>query len=96
VITVDDDLIVQYNCAENELNPLASLFMNTEGSAIRMIISGFSDKGFVIDTLHMFIYFICWYFFTITTYGVWVPAGLFLPGIILGCAVGSIYETLRV
>ena len=29
------------------------------------------------------------------TYGVWVPAGLFLPGIIIGCTVGAIYEELN-
>lgn len=39
----------------------------------------------------MVVYFAVWYLFMITTYGVWVPAGLFLPGIIIGCAVGSIY-----
>ena len=32
-----------------------------------------------------------WYGFTIVTYGVSVPAGLFLPGMIIGCAVGSLY-----
>ena len=37
------------------------------------------------------IYFALWYGFTITTYGVWVPAGLFLPGILIGCSVGLIY-----
>ena len=37
------------------------------------------------------IYFALWYSFTITTYGVWVPAGLFLPGILIGCSVGLIY-----
>jgi hypothetical protein len=42
----------------------------------------------------MFIYLACWYFFTIVTYGVWVPAGLFLPGMIIGCALGSLYETI--
>ena len=42
----------------------------------------------------MFIYLSCWYFFTIVTYGVWVPAGLFLPGMIIGCALGSLYETI--
>ena len=42
----------------------------------------------------MLIYLLAWYLFTITTYGVAVPAGLFLPGIIIGCAVGSIYEDL--
>ena len=31
----------------------------------------------------------------ITTYGVWVPAGIFLPGIIVGCAVGAIYEEIN-
>ena len=44
----------------------------------------------------MLIFFAVWYFFTITTYGVWIPAGLFLPGIIIGCAVGSVWETLRI
>ena len=32
-----------------------------------------------------------WYFFTVITYGVNVPAGLFLPGMIIGCAMGEIY-----
>lgn len=40
----------------------------------------------------MFIYFAVWYFFTITTYGIWVPAGLFLPGIITGGAMGRLYS----
>lgn len=43
----------------------------------------------------MVTYLAVWYLFTITTYGVWVPAGLFLPGIIIGCAVGAIYEELN-
>jgi H+/Cl- antiporter ClcA len=32
--------------------------------------------------------------FTIITYGVWVPAGLFLPGIIMGGAMGRLYTAL--
>ena len=32
---------------------------------------------------------------TITTYGVWIPAGLFLPGIIIGCAVGGCYAEVE-
>jgi len=31
-----------------------------------------------------------WYGFTIITYGTNVPAGLFLPGMIIGCAVGDL------
>ena len=42
------------------------------------------------------IYFLVWYGLTIITYGVWVPAGLFLPGILIGCAVGIIYMDVLV
>lgn len=30
-----------------------------------------------------------WYWWTIITYGTNVPAGLFLPGMIIGCGVGD-------
>ena len=46
-----------------------------------------------IDTI---IYIVLWYVFTITTYGVWVPAGLFLPGILIGCSLGILYLDLLV
>lgn len=39
----------------------------------------------------MGIFTMIWFGFTIVTYGVWVPAGLFLPGMIIGCATGSFY-----
>lgn len=77
-------------------SPMASLLFNTEGDAISTLISGFEIGGITLDTGHCAVFVLLWYFFTITTYGVWVPAGLFLPGIIIGCAVGSVYETLRV
>jgi H+/Cl- antiporter ClcA len=32
-----------------------------------------------------------WYLLTITTYGTSVPAGLFLPGMIIGCALGKVF-----
>ena len=42
------------------------------------------------------IYLVLWYTFTIITYGVWVPAGLFLPGILIGCSVGVIYMDILI
>ena len=39
---------------------------------------------------------VVWYVFTITTYGVWVPAGLFLPGILVGCSIVILYLDLMV
>ena len=88
----NSDLLVQYNCPDGEYEPLATMFMNTEGDAIRSIISGFESAGGIHDAdWHLIIFAFTWWFWTITTYGVWVPAGLFLPGIIIGCAVGGSY-----
>lgn len=49
-----------------------------------------------IPPLDTIIYIVLWYIFTITTYGVWVPAGLFLPGILIGCSLGILYLDLLV
>ena len=71
------------------------MFFNEELGAIRSILSGYEGPGgLLLPPDQMFIYLLVWYLFTITTYGVAVPAGLFLPGIIIGCAVGAIYEDL--
>lgn len=43
------------------------------------------------ETSYYWIFGATWYFFTITTYGTNVPAGLFLPGMIIGCALGNLY-----
>ena len=70
--------------------------MNTEGDAIRSIISGFEDPNGVNSRgWHLLCFAATWYFWTIVTYGVWVPAGLFLPGIIIGCAVGGCYAEVQ-
>lgn len=37
------------------------------------------------------IYLSLWYFFFVASYGLWVPAGVFVPGMIIGCAVGLLY-----
>lgn len=39
----------------------------------------------------LIIYLFIWFFFTTTTYGIWVPAGIFIPGMILGCTLGLLY-----
>ena len=71
------------------------MFFNTEGDAIKSIISGFEETGGIeSNAWYLVIFTLCWYFFTIVTYGVWVPAGLFLPGIIIGCGVGGCYALL--
>ena len=74
---------------------MASLLYNTEADAIKAIMSGWAaEQGIVLRPEHMVFYLIVWFIFTILTYGVWVPAGTFLPAIIIGCAVGSIYQDI--
>jgi H+/Cl- antiporter ClcA len=42
----------------------------------------------VIDLL---IYFILWFFGTACTFGIWIPAGIFVPGMLMGCSLGLLY-----
>jgi H+/Cl- antiporter ClcA len=42
------------------------------------------------------IIFFSWYCLTIITYGTFVPAGLFLPGMIVGCALGALYADVAI
>jgi H+/Cl- antiporter ClcA len=46
---------------------------------------------FEIGAANLAYFGLVWYFFTITTYGVKIPAGLFLPGIIMGGAMGRLW-----
>ena len=77
------------------------MIFNTEGGTIRQLL----DFPVVVKTVqesedspvsiaNIIIYALLWYGFTITTYGVWVPAGLFLPGILIGCSIGLIYTEI--
>lgn len=72
------------------------MFFNEEVGAIRTIISSYaSEDGIKVEPAYMTLYAATWFFLWSLTYGVSVPAGLFLPGIIIGCAVGSIYEEVK-
>jgi len=37
---------------------------------------------------------ITWFAFSVVTYGTAVPAGIFFPGILTGCALGHIVGTI--
>ena len=94
--------VVKYRCEGETYNPLATLIFNTEGGTIRYLLSypvvlkddvaGIEDPAVSpIPPKDIVLYFLVWYIFTVITYGVWVPAGLFLPGILVGCAIGIMY-----
>ena len=99
--TEDKESQFRFYCPWGQYNPLGSLIFNTEGGTIRQLL----DFPVVVRTVqesedspvsiaNIIIYACLWYGFTITTYGVWVPAGLFLPGILIGCSIGLIYTEI--
>lgn len=45
---------------------------------------------------NLFLYLALWYVFFVITYGIWVPAGVFIPGMIIGCTIGLLYLELLV
>jgi len=44
----------------------------------------------------LFIYLALWYVFFVITYGIWVPAGVFIPGMIIGCTIGLLYLEMMI
>ena len=65
------------------------MFLDTEPNIIKSLFDLKTENKAEIYELIMFV--LTWYCLTILTYGVWVPAGLFLPGIIMGGALGRLY-----
>jgi chloride channel 7 len=77
---------IQYLCEPGEYNPLATLFFNPLGKVFRMFLS----PNVFINYNPLLIYFVVWYGLAIVTLGTNVPAGLFVSGILIGCAFGRL------
>jgi H+/Cl- antiporter ClcA len=43
---------------------------------------------------NLVIYLCLWYFFTVVSFGLQVPGGIFVPGMIIGCTLGLLYLEL--
>lgn len=82
----------QFQCPPGHYNDLASLFLSTSDDAIRNLFSDTIIREFQISSL--FIFFITIYFLGIVTYGIAIPAGLFIPVILGGGVYGRIVGRL--
>jgi chloride channel 7 len=81
---------MDWSCKDdNKANTLATLFFNTEVECIKIL---FSSNGMFFLERDLIIFAIIWYLITIVTYGVSVPSGIFLPGIIVGASLGKWYS----
>lgn len=81
-----------FQCPPGYYNDLASLFFNTNDDAIRNLFSTRTVGEFGISSL--FIFFVTIYGLGIITYGIAVPAGLFIPVILAGAAYGRLVGRL--
>jgi len=61
-----------------------------------VVIKSVNNGEQLLSPTNILIFFILWYGFFITTIGVHVPSGLFLPGLIIGCSVGLLYMQFMV
>ena len=75
---------IQYKCPNEQYSPLATLLLNPENTVIKALL----NKQAKFNYEPLLIFFLVWYLFTSITYGTSVPAGLFLPGILIGGSLG--------
>ena len=80
---------------------MASLIFSSQGDIIRAIIISYypTDENEVtlsLTTGNLLVFFGLWYTFTLFTPGVWIPSGVLLPGMTVGCIVGALYNNLNI
>ena len=68
-------------------NPMATFLFNSEGTVIKNFLSKQAGRPSVFSYETLLLFFLIWFIFTCVIYGTAVPAGLFLPGILIGCAL---------
>lgn len=82
----------KFQCPPGHYNDLASLIFNTNDDAIRNLFSKNTDDEFQRSS--MAIFFATCFFLSIISYGLVVPAGLFVPVIVTGASYGRFFGML--
>ncbi|KAM7279097.1 hypothetical protein ACFE04_006231 [Oxalis oulophora] len=94
---------VNFYCSKDkEYNDLATIFFNTQDDAIRNLFSAKTIHEFSAQSLLTFL--VMFYTLAVLTFGTAVPAGQFVPGIMIGSTYGRLvgmfvvnkYTTLNV
>lgn len=80
---------VNFYCSNNkEYNDLATIFFNTQDDAIRNLFSAKTVHEFSAQSLLTFL--VMFYALAVVTFGTAVPAGQFVPGIMIGSTYGRL------
>ncbi|CAH8671705.1 unnamed protein product [Schistosoma haematobium] len=74
-------------CADNEFNSISSLLFSTPECSLRTLLHD-PPMTYSISVLSIFV--LVYYFLACITYGLSVPAGLFIPSLLIGAGWGRI------
>ncbi|GMJ05487.1 chloride channel D [Hibiscus trionum] len=85
---VDGNYVNFYCSKDNEYNDLATIFFNTQDDAIRNLFSAKTIHEFSAQSLLTFL--VMFYTLAVVTFGTAVPAGQFVPGIVIGSTYGRL------
>ncbi|KAG6394942.1 hypothetical protein SASPL_145533 [Salvia splendens] len=77
-----------FYCSDREYNDLATIFFNTQDDAIRNLFSAKTIHEFSAQSLLTFL--VMFYSLAVVTFGTAVPAGQFVPGIMIGSTYGRL------
>ena len=80
-------MVKRYECQPGYYNPLATILFNTQSTAIGAVLKA-TDNFYWSEII---IFLLLWYILTTISASTAVPSGIFLPIIIVGCALGEIY-----
>ncbi|MQM17182.1 hypothetical protein Taro_050150 [Colocasia esculenta] len=84
-----DGNYVDFYCSKgNEYNDLATIFFNTQDDAIRNLFSAKTFHEYSAQSLLTFL--VVFYSLAVVTFGTAVPAGQFIPGIMIGSTYGRL------
>lgn len=87
VISEESSYPIQMFCREGEENAAAAIWFQTPEESVRSLFHEGSGS-FSWSTLSVF--FVCYYFLACWTYGLGIPAGLFIPTLLCGASWGRI------
>lgn len=77
---------VQYMCPEGMQNPIATLLFNPQSAVIKDFLS--IDAKFSPESQLPIL--LIGFAFMSMTYGTFIPSGLFVPGLLIGCSIGRL------
>lgn len=80
--------LVQLYCVDGHYNEMASLFMTPSEDAIRQLFH--FTNGSPFSLLQLALFFVLYTFMATVTYGIALPAGLFIPSLLSGSAMGRL------